>query len=153
MPRFLVSLFFVAALSLPALAGDKVRMSASASDSLSTTASCEVVSDVTASDSNARALPDQGYILRVDGELTSISSATTVTSWIALDSAGERGITQQAATTIVDEDADNTGYIAEAVNNGWVLDDDAGDAQGLYICAKTDAGTATVVWRLIWEQR
>ena len=148
-PMILAALLIAA----PATAGDKVRMSASASDSLSTSTSCELVSDVTASDAYAEPLPKQGFLLRVDGELTSIVTAATITSWIAVDSAGERGITQSADTTILDDDSDGTGSIAEAVNNGYVLDADATDTEGLYICAKTDAGTASVVWRLIWERR
>lgn len=147
-------LVLIAALLLPitASAGNgQALLSAAASDSLSTTTSCEVLEDVAASDANARQMPDGSYMLRLKLSLSSIVTASTVTVWLAESSDGEEAITDQVAETIVDDDADGNGTTNTLVNTGWVNTSIAGNAP--YVCAKTGGGTATSIARLTWERR
>jgi len=132
-------------------AGDRVSMSVAASDSLSTSTSCELLGAVTGTDAAAKQIPDGAYILRIRGKLTSIVTAASVTWWLALDSGGEDAVTDQATESIVDDDADGNGSINTLVNTGWSFDGDVTGAD-LYVCAKTDAGTATAVTRAYWTR-
>lgn len=146
----LILLFLLFA--LPAQAGNgAARYSVAASDSLSTTASCEELTEIPGTDAGSQQIPSGSYMSRLDLTLTSIVTAATVTVWLARSSDGEDAITDQVAETIVDEDADGNGSISIAINSPWVDDSTAGDQP--YVCAKTDAGTATSVGRLIWERR
>ena len=145
-------LLLVLLASAPAMAGDKVRFSVAASDSLSTTTSCELLGAVTGTDAASRALTDGAYMLRLRGKLTSVVTAVTVTWWLALDSGGEDALTDQAAETIVDDDADGSGSVNTVINSGFAADGDV-TAMEVYVCAKTDAGTAIAITRLYWEQR
>lgn len=79
-------------------------------------------------------------------QLTSISSATSITWFVSLDSAGEEAITAEQTDAILDHDSDNTGSIARTLDVPVVSGDDS-----LYIFAKTDAGTATAECRIYWE--
>jgi hypothetical protein len=79
-------------------------------------------------------------------QLTSISSATTITWFVSLDSAGEEAITPAQTDTILDHDSDNTGSIARSMSVPVLSAEDS-----LYIFAKTDAGTATAACRIYWE--
>lgn len=122
-----------------------------ASDSLTTAASCEELTSIPGTDANSKQVNDGDYMSRVDLTLTSIVTAATITVWLARSSTGEDAITDQTAVTIVDEDADGNGTVSVTVNSPWVDDSTSGSSP--YICAKTDAGTATSVGRLIGERR
>lgn len=137
------SFLFLALLTAsPAIAGDKVRVSLASSDTLSTTYSCEAV---------AAPPGGQGYLLRLEGTLTSISTAASVLWFLAKDSGGDKPITDITTVSIVDHDADAAGGVSSIINTGWVRDTDSGN--DLFVCASTDAGTATMVTRLFWEAR
>jgi hypothetical protein len=125
------------------MAGDKVRYAAYATtDALSTSYSCEAVTTV----------PPQAYLLRLEAELTSVVTAASVLWYLAKDSAGEQAITDIATETIIDADADGTGAVNTLINTGHVIE--SGDVPNtLYVCASTDAGTATATTRLLFEAR
>lgn len=146
------SLLLLILAAAPAYAGNgAARYSVAASDSLSTTASCEVLTGLSGTDAGSRQIPTGSYMSRLDMTLTSVSSATSLTVWLARSSDGEDAITDQVSESIVDEDADGNGSVSISINSPWV--DDATSGTQPYVCAKTDAGTATSVSRLIWEQR
>lgn len=139
--------------AIPAHAGNgAARYSVAASDSLSTTASCEELTEISGTDAGSEQIPSGAYMSRLDLTLTSIAGgATSVTVWLARSSDGEDAITDQVTETIVDEDADGNGTTSTAVNSPWV--DDATTGHQPYVCAKTGTGTATSVARLVWEKR
>ena len=139
-------------LSLTASAGDKARFSVAASDSLSTVRSCELLGKIPATDAASRALTDGAYLSRLRGKLTSIVTAVSITWWLAKDSDGEDELTDKITVTIVDDDADGNGGVNSPINTGFVVDGDTTKTD-VYVCATTNAGTATVVSRLIWEAR
>ena len=147
------SLLLIALLAAPiAQANPKVRMSIAASDAISTTYSCEEITGVTGTDSTAKVLPSQFYALRLEGTLTSVVTAASGLWFLAKDSGGDKPITDIVTETITDHDADNSGAVITTVNAGYALDDDS-TPQSLWVCASTDAGTATMVTRLFWEAR
>lgn len=124
--------------------------SVGASDSLSTTTSCEEIKAVSGTDANSKNVPNGARLGVLHGELSSISSATQVLWYIALDSAGEIAITDRVTETILDDDGDNTGSVATAIDVPYALTADS--TQGsLWVCAETDAGTASLISRIHWE--
>lgn len=143
---------FLLLLALAHAGNGQAFFSVAASDSLSTAASCEVLSDISGTDAASRQIHDGAHMSRLDLSLSSIVTAATVTVWLARSSDGEEAITDQVAATIVDEDGDGNGTVSVAVGSGWV-DDGADAGAEPYVCAKTDAGTATSVARLVWERR
>ena len=118
---------------------------------LTTSVSCEILTALSGTDAKSRQVPDGAFMGRLDLTLTSIVTAATVTVWLAKSSTGEDAITDQVAATIVDDDADGNGSVSVLVGSGWVDDGVAGTQP--YVCAKTDAGTATSIGRLIFEVR
>lgn len=128
------------------------RFAVAASDSLTTSTSCEQLTAISGTDGASKQIPNGAYMARLNLSLTSVVTAATVTVWLAKDSAGEDAITDQVAETIVDDDSDGNGSTNTLVGSGWVVDGDASSA-GPYVCAKTDAGTATSIARLVFEVR
>lgn len=93
----------------------------------------------------SKAIPDFCQIRKLEVEITTIaSSPTTVTWYLAKDSAGNFGITPATASTIVLGLGDATkGSFNALIDCERALT--ANDVVGhIYLVAKTDAGTLTI---------
>ena len=134
------------------MSGNPIWFSCSASTALSTSYAAAEITDTTGTDSRAKVLPTECYLYRLEGTLTSISSATELTWYLAKDSAGQKPITPEKTVTIVDPDADGSGGCSTAVDSAHAFDVDS-TGTSLYVHAKTDAGTCSMVARLTWEAR
>jgi len=97
-------------------------------------------------------LPRKGFISHIEFQLSSISSATKVSMFLAWDSAGDRPMTPLATQTIT-TGATTASKGSVIFNMGVPFNRPSDAASGkLYIAAKTDAGTATAAVRLFWTK-
>jgi hypothetical protein len=134
------------------MSGNPIWFSCSAATALSTSYAAAEVTDTTGTDSRAKVLPTEAYLYRLEGTLTSIVTAAEVTWYIAKDAAGEKPITPEKTVTILDPDSDGSGGINTAIETAHAFDADS-SGTSLYVHAKTDAGTASMVARITWEAR
>ena len=134
------------------MSGNPIRFSVGASASLTTSYSSSEVGEITATDSKASPIPTEGYLYRLEATLTSISSATKITWYLAKDSAGEKPMTPAVEVDILDADSDASGGCNTALDTAIALDGDM-NGSSVYVHAKTDAGTATAVFRITHESR
>lgn len=134
------------------MSGNPIWFSCSASTALTTSYASAEVGELTGTDSRAKPIPTEAYLYRLEATLTSISSATKLTWFVAKDSAGEKPITPAVEVTILDADSDGSGGCSTALDTAIALDADSAGGS-LYVHAKTDAGTATAVFRITHESR
>ena len=134
------------------MSGNPIWFSCSASTALSTSYASAEVGELTGTDSRAKPIPTEAYLYRLEATLTSISSATTLTWYAAKDSAGEKPITPAVDVTILDADSDGAGGCNTIINSAIAFDSDSAGGS-LFVHAKTDAGTASAVYRITWEAR
>jgi hypothetical protein len=134
------------------MSGNPIWFSCSASTALSTSYAAAEITDTTGTDSRAKVLPTEAYLYRLEGTLTSIVTATTVTWYIAKDAAGNKPITDEKTESILDADSSGSGGINTIIDSAIAFDDDS-SGTSLYVHAKTNAGTASMVARITWEAR
>lgn len=138
------------AVAAPDLAGARPSTwlaAANATASLTTSYTCTRVDGAGTVDANASAVPKSSELSLLHSDLSSISSATTITWYIALDSGGDDAITDEATETIVDADSDGNGTVSTQIG-AFYAESSLSTVGALWVCAKTDAGTATATHRL-----
>lgn len=140
MLRWMFTLLLGLALAVPAWA---VSFSEESGGSLSTTAA-----KLTLDGAHGGIVPPRKVdIGLVTCELSSVSGATSIIWWLTRDSTGDKPITPRKTSTINTGQTAGTGGVAETVDAKLLT-----DATAIYVWAKTDAGTATVVLcRAYWE--
>lgn len=134
------------------MAGNPISFSCSAATALSTTYAAAEIGEVTGTDAKAEALPGACYLWRLEGTLTAIAGAASVTWYLSKDAAGDKPLTPEATVTILDADASGAGSVNTVIQTAIPLDSDSSGSR-IWAHAKTDAGTASMVARLIWELR
>jgi hypothetical protein len=102
--------------------------------------------------------PDSCNIQSIEFEFTALSTATTVTVYLARDSNGDIPITPGSTTgatqTITKKLSNSTkGGAAFIVNNDYHRDSDVANTNQytIYVIAKVDAGTPTANIRINWR--
>lgn len=99
----------------------------------------------------SKALPDVCHLIKLEVEITSISSATTVTWNLAKDAAGDFAITPEVTSTIVVGKTTATkGGFNALIDIDYVKTLTNGVTEHLYLVARTDAGTCTAAAFLSW---
>lgn len=133
------------------MAYDRGFTSAAAVLSVTNTYSGVALTASTALDGAAQPLPASCLLEMLHGALSSVSTATEVTWYLSLDSDGDVPLTGEAtesiqagATTATD------GAVATRVSLEYAAP--SGTAGTLYLWAKTDAGTCTLLPRLWWSR-
>ena len=148
----LVSLFVAA----PASARPPpTSFASSASQALTTTYACTEITDTSATDGASRPIPTMSVFGQLNAEVTSIVTAASITWFLTESSTAEESgwVTDEVTSTILDHDSDATGMLVSSLGREPYRKTARATKGSLYVCAKTNAGTATAVYRLHWVQR
>jgi hypothetical protein len=127
--------------------GARIEISAEASTALSTSYTVLTLDDDTGGDAGARPVPDRCYLDRIDFELASAGSTTTLTAYVCADTSRDVGLTNPTPITLVAgataNDATGSLYLGTYYRRL-----SAGTAGKLRVAVKVDAGTPTCIARL-----
>jgi len=106
----------------------------------------------TTNESSSESFPRKGTLSHIEFELSSISSAASITMFLTWDSAGDRPLTP-AATQAITTGKTTAAKGGVIFNMGVPFNrpDDA-TAGKVYVVAKTDAGTASASARVFWTK-
>lgn len=127
----------------------------SASQALTTTYACTEITDTSATDGASVNVPRMAVFGQLNAEITSVVTAVSITWFLTESSTGEETgwTTDEVTSTILDHDADATGNVVSSLGREPYRQTARATNGSMFVCAKTDAGTATAVYRLHWEQR
>lgn len=127
-------------------------LSAAASAGLTTTFSAFSITNATAADAGAEAVPNGATLSVLGGKVTNIAGGAAAVTWyLSHDSAGKIPYTPQVTHTIGKHaPADTEGGFSDAIGAEYSTPSD-GTVGTLYMHAKTDAGTADLLPRLWWR--
>lgn len=130
--------------------------SASASAALnSSTYVCAELTRTAATDSASQPVPPATFFGQLNAEVTSIVTAVSVDWFLTESSTGEESgwVTDEVNSSLNDHDADATGTVVSSLGGEKYRRTSRSTKGSLWICAKTDAGTATLVYRLHWGEQ
>jgi hypothetical protein len=130
-----------------------VKFSYGVSTVLSTAYSVIQLKQNTTVESKSDQFPQAGRLSHVEIEVTALSTATTLTWFLAWDAAGDRPITPATTSTItIGKTTATKGGAVALISADYRMPDD-GDVTNMacYLVVKSDAGTPTVEARLYVE--
>lgn len=127
----------------------------SASQALTTTYACTTLTNTSATDTRSQPIPRMAVFGQLNAEVTSIVTAVSIDWFITESSTGEESgwVTDEVNSGINDHDSDATGMVVSSLGREPYRQTARATDGSLTVCAKTNAGTATAVFRLHWVQR
>ncbi len=127
----------------------------SASQALTTSYTCTEITDTAGTDGASQPIPRMALFGQLNAEVTSIVTAVSIDWFITESSTGEESgwVTDEVNSSLNDHDADATGMVVSSLGREPYRQTARATNGSLWVCAKTNAGTATAVFRLHWVQR
>lgn len=123
-----------------------------AATALSTSYASIAITGIRATDARSNDVPDECFLSWLHAKLSSTSGVTTITWYLCADSAGDVPLTDEIASTLIDQGTgSNVGGFARALEMSFSKTG-LFTAGTIYFRAKSNANTPTITPYLFWER-